>query len=69
MSVSLALEEAACLLIFLEGLSVAVCFNCHSRSEESLLQAERVTSALFLAATEAFDGSSNHILQFTESMR
>ena len=41
--VSLAPEETPCVLISLEGLSAAKPFNCHSRSEKSLLQTKHVT--------------------------
>lgn len=67
MYVSLALEEAACLLTFVNGLSSVVCFNCQSKSGISLLQALQVTSELLLAVRGALAGTSNHNLQSTES--
>lgn len=67
--VSLAFEEAACLLTFLIGLSLVVHFSCQSKSEINLLQAEQVTSAVVLTVRGALAGTSNHSLQLAESNR
>jgi len=63
---SLALDEADCLLIFLDGLSFVVRFSCQFKSVINRLQAEHSTSELAFSASEALAGTSSQSFQFTE---
>ena len=65
MRVYLAFDDGACLLTFLEGLSVIMHLSCQSRSVFNWFQAEHITSLAYFSEALAFNGCLNHSRHLT----